>query len=214
MKSLSIAFVSIGLAAAAVNPANGHLPGDPPVKESHVSYIVEPGKSEFAWTARKVSGQHSGTISISAGNVTFNKGMLLGGMFELDMNTIANTDIDSEGMKKKLEGHLKSEDFFNVGEFPKADLKVKLWAPIKDAKEGAANYYVKGDLTIKGITHEISFAARVDLSEKQLTASADFDIDRTLYDVRYNSGKFFPEIGDRMIEDLFNVKIKLVASAK
>ncbi len=181
---------------------------------TQINYEVDVEKSTFGWHAKKVTGEHFGTVKILKGAIYRNKGFFNGGEFEIDMTTIADTDITSAEYRAKLDGHLKSESFFDVAKFPKATFKIKTWAPIKDAKPGEVNYYVKGDLTIKGITKEITFPALVNLNEKTVTASADFNIDRTDFGIKYNSIKFDPGIGDKMVNDEFNVKINLVAIAK
>lgn len=176
---------------------------------SQIIYDLDVEKSTFAWTGKKVTGEHSGNVKISNGKVFLNKGKLIGGEFEVDMNTITD-----ESSNDRLVNHLKSEDFFDVANHPKSTFKVKVWAPIEDSQPGAPNYYVKGDLTIRGTTKEISFPATVNMNDKSITALADFTIDRTDYGVKYRSGKFFPDIGDKMIYDEFNIKINLVANAK
>jgi polyisoprenoid-binding protein YceI len=181
---------------------------------TQITYDVDVEKSSFGWHAKKVTGEHFGTVKISKGGIYRNKGLLNGGEFEMDMNSIADTDITNQEYRTKLEGHLKSESFFDVAKFPKASFKIKLWSPVKDAKPGAVNYNVKGELTIKGITKEINFPAIVIISENNITAAADFNIDRTDFGLKYQSIKFDPGIGDKMIYDEFNVKINLVANYK
>jgi polyisoprenoid-binding protein YceI len=181
---------------------------------TQITYDVDIEKSSAGWHAKKVTGEHFGTIKISKGGIFRNKGLLNGGEFEMDMTSITDTDLTDPGYKAKLENHLKSEDFFDAAKFPKAAFKIKVWAPIKDAKPGAVNYYVKGGLTIKGITKEISFPALVNINENTITAVADFNIDRTDFGLKYRSGKFDPGIGDKMINDEFNLKINLVANYK
>ncbi|HKR06742.1 MAG TPA: YceI family protein [Bacteroidia bacterium] len=181
---------------------------------TQITYDVDVEKSSVGWHAKKVTGEHFGTIKITKGGIFRNKGLLTGGEFEMDMTSIADTDLTDPGYKTKLENHLKSEDFFDAAKFPKAVFKVKIWAPIKDAKPGAVNYYVKGDLTIKGTTKEISFPALVNIVANTITANADFNIDRTDFGLKYKSVKFDPGIGDKMINDEFNLKINLVAIYK
>jgi polyisoprenoid-binding protein YceI len=181
---------------------------------SQTTYEIDPAKSSFNWTGKKVTGEHSGTITISSGKISSNKGLLNGGAFEIDMNSITDTDMDNPEYAAKLVKHLKSEDFFDVAKFPTASFKIKVWAPIKDAAKGAVNYYVKGDLTIKGVTKEITFPAIVNADENTVTAAADFNINRTDFDVKYGSSKFFPDIGNKMVYDEFNVKINFTANKK
>jgi polyisoprenoid-binding protein YceI len=181
---------------------------------TQITYDVDVQQSSFIWTAKKVTGEHTGTIKIAEGKIYSDKGMFTGGEFSIDMNSLKDTDLTDEGYNAKLTGHLKSEDFFDVAKFPKTIFKLKTCAPIKDAKPNVVNYYIKGDLTIKGITKEIAFPALVTLKDKGIVASADFNIDRTDFDLKYRSGKFDPGIGDKMIYDEFNVKVNIVAEAK
>jgi polyisoprenoid-binding protein YceI len=181
---------------------------------TQITYVVDVANSTFGWHAKKVTGQHFGTVKIASGSIFRNKGMLNGGEFVMDMTSIADTDITNPDYREKLEGHLKSPEFFDVAKYPKAFFKIKVWAPIKDAQPDAVNYYVKGDLTIKGITKEISFPAKVNVGENTITAYADFNIDRTDFGLKYNSIKFDPGIGDKMVNDEFNVKINVIANYK
>ena len=189
-------------------------PGSQKPIGTQITYEVDAANSTFGWHARKVTGEHFGIVKIAKGSIFRNKGVLNGGEFEMDMTSIADTDITSAEYRAKLDGHLKSEAFFDVAKFPKATFKIKIWAPIAEAKPDGANYYVKGDLTIKGITKEISFPAKVNVGENTITASADFNIDRTDFGLKYNSAKFDPGIGDKMVYDEFNVQINLIANYK
>jgi polyisoprenoid-binding protein YceI len=186
--------------------------------ESHVgtqiNYNVDKEKSTFGWHGKKVTGEHWGTCKVLGGFISRNNGVFNGGEFQIDMTSIADTDLTNPEYRSKLEGHLKSKDFFDVADFPMASFKVKTLALIKDAKPGTANYYVKGDLTIKGISKEITFPAFVNLDDKTVTASAEIKIDRTDFGLKYNSAKFDPGIGDKMIYDEFDIKVNLIATIK
>jgi len=115
----------------------------------------------------------------------------------------ANIDTGSvdTGIEKR-DAHLKSDDFFSVEKFNSATLVVKNAALLS-----AGVYTVTADMTIKGITKEVVFNALVNQSGG--TATADIKLDRTDFDIRYGSGKFFPNIGDKMIHDEFNLKVNL-----
>jgi len=222
-KSALITLVVAGIGLTAFKNSNMHGASDMKYEKkvenaigTQINYDVNVEKSSFGWHAKKVTGEHFGTAKILKGAIYRNKGMFNGGEFEIDMTSIADTDITKAEFRAKLDGHLKSESFFDVAKFPTASFKIKMWAPIKDAKPGEVNYYVKGDITIKGITKEITFPALVNLdtNSKTVTASAEFNIDRTDFGIKYNSAKFDPGIGDKMVYDEFNVKINLVATAK
>lgn len=157
-------------------------------------------ESTIAWTGKKVTGQHTGTINIKSGSLVFDHGALVGGDITIDMNTIACTDL-GKGGAQKLEGHLKSDDFFGVPNHPTAKLAITDVKPGK--KKGS--YNVTADITIKGTTNQITFIADVSNG----SASANLVIDRTDYDIRYGSGSFFDDLGDKTIYDDFELAIQL-----
>ena len=163
------------------------------------SKSIDVSKSSINWTGKKVTGSHTGTINISEGELEFNNGRLSGGSFTIDMATIVTTDLSGD-MKGKLEGHLKSDDFFGVETYPTAQLKITNVGP------GEGGYSVTADLTIKGKTAPVTFLAKMEGGK----ATAEITVDRTNYDVRYGSGKFFDNLGDRMIYDNFDLVVQLV----
>jgi len=167
---------------------------------------VDTKASKVYWNAKKVTGEHSGVLSVADGTVYVQGEKVTGANINLDMNTIDCTDLEGE-WKDKLIGHLRSDDFFSVEKHPKATFAIK-----SVEKEGA-QYKLVGDLTIKGIKHEISFPADVKVVGDKLTANGTATIDRTKYDIRYGSGKFFEGLGDKMIYDTFDIRFELVASS-
>ena len=139
------------------------------------------------------------SISLKEGVLIFKKGKLAGGKFIMDMTTINTTDLDG-GMKNKLDGHLKSDDFFGTENFPTAGLVFKTIAT-KDKN----NYTVTADLTIKGITNQITF----DINVNGSSATTKLVINRAKYDIKYGSGSFFDNLGDKTIYDDFDLDVKL-----
>lgn len=202
MKKLTIILAFVASTAAVV--AGG------PKKPQSEAFKVDGKASTFKWNAKKVTGEHSGTVNVAGGNVEVEKGLVIGGAVEIDMTSINVTDLQGE-YKGKLEGHLKSEDFFSVANHNKATLTIKKVEPIKGGKT-AENFTVIADLTIKGITKEVRFPAILVVKGNTLTASADFMINRTLWDIRYGSKSFIEGIGDKAIDDEFNVKVRIVAA--
>lgn len=169
-------------------------------------FKVNTSLSTLKWIGTKPTGNHTGTISIKEGTVSADKTTLTGGSFVLDMTTINNTDLQGKG-KESLEGHLKSADFFDVTKFPAANFEVTNVAAIdasqKPLLEGAT-HTITGNLTMKGITKSISFPAIVSLTKKEISAKADFNIDRTEWDINYGAdGKVAKEI---------NLKLNLQAN--
>lgn len=156
-------------------------------------------KSKITWQGHKVTGQHEGMINLQSGFLTFNGETLTGGEFVIDMNTIICTDLEGD-YKGKLEGHLKSDDFFGVTEHPTAKLVLK-----KVKAQGNNIYKVAGNLTIKGKTNPISF----DLTINGNKATTALKVDRAKYDVKYGSTSFFEGLKDKAIYDEFDLNVSL-----
>ncbi|MFP4093507.1 MAG: YceI family protein [Cyclobacteriaceae bacterium] len=170
------------------------------------SYNVDNDKSKLVWTGRKIGGEHSGTIKIKVGNLEMEGNKLSGGSFIIDMSSIVNEDLSGE-YKAKLEGHLKSDDFFGVANHPTAQLLI---TQVKGGKDG--KYDITGNLTIKGITHAVNFPATVNASGNQVKAEAKIVVDRSKFDVRYGSNSFFDNLGDKAIYDDFDLEVSLIAN--
>lgn len=168
-------------------------------------YSIDVSTTNIVWTGAKVGGEHTGTISVKEGGFTFEDDQLTGGTFVIDMNTITNTDLEGE-YSDKLVGHLKSDDFFGVATYPTSKVVIKSVVP-----QGPGKYKVVADLTIKAITKEIKFPATVEISNGTVTAQADITVDRSEFDVRYGSGSFFDDLGDKVIYDDFNLAVTAVA---
>ena len=166
---------------------------------------VDLDNSQISWIGRKVTGEHSGSLHLSNGWVVMDKNVLIGGKFIFDMTSISNTDIESLEWKLKLEDHLKSEDFFNVDSFPYAILEIKKHQPLSD-DQSASNNQILADLTIRGIKQELSFPISLKQSDAAFLAEGTMDIDRTLYNIQYKSGKFIEGLGDKLIYDDFTVQ--------
>jgi len=172
-------------------------------------YKVDTKLSSLEWFAEKVSGKHNGTINFSSGEIKNDHGNL-SGTFEIDMTTIENKDQSGE-WKTKLEGHLKSADFFDAAKYPKATFAMTSATAFKDAKEGGFTHTVKGNLTIKDKTNEITFDAVIKTEANKIACMGTAIVDRAKFDVKYGSKSFFPEIGDNMINDEFKLRFNVVA---
>ena len=184
-------------------------PGKTQVKKAS-SLAVDPAKSILTWNAKKVGGEHSGNVKIAKGVLNVDSDKLVGGNFVMDMTSITDTDITNETFNKKLTDHLKSEDFFSVEKHPTSTFKITKVEPISGAKAGEANYTITGDLSIKGISHPVTFPATVKLSGNSAEATAKFDIDRTKWDIKYRAA-IIGTAADKIIEDNFTIDLKVVA---
>ena len=181
------------------------------VAKAATPYKIETSQSNLEWNGKKVTGEHTGNINISKGEILVNGNKIVGGNVLIDMTSISNKDLTDKGYNDKLVGHLKSEDFFGSEKHPNGAFKITSVTPIKGAKAGTANYTVNGDLTIKGITKPISFPATVNVKDGVASATGTATLDRTQWDIKYNSKSFFPNIADKAIYDDFTVKFNLVA---
>ena len=170
-------------------------------------FPIDKSASTLEWEAKKVTGQHTGTISFSEGSLNVEKKKIAGGKFTVDMTTIVNND--GSGLNERLVGHLKSEDFFSVEKFPQSTLVVT-----KVENTAGNTYHFTADLTIKGITNPIEFDAEVSEASGVLTATGVMKVNRVKYDIKFRSASFFSDLGDKMIYDDFTLKFKLITSIK
>lgn len=200
--------LSIALAVAYLIPVSTNAQAKTDIQ----TFKINTEKSKIEWVGKKVTGQHNGEIKIAKGEITASNGSVNGGNVAIDMNTITCLDMQGE-WAEKLVGHLKSDDFFSVEKHATSTFTIKSVSPIKGAKAGANNATIKGDLTIKGITHEIEFPAIVEIRGVNLVANGEAKIDRTKYDIKYGSANFFEGLGDKAIDNEFSVKFKLAATA-
>lgn len=184
--SITLAVV-FGFSATASTPIDGEK------KE------VKASESTVTWKGYKVTGSHEGTIDLKSGYLEMNGKKLTGGEFVVDMTSISNSDLEGDS-KGKLEGHLKSDDFFGVATHPTAKL---VFTSVKPLNKNS--YTVVGDLTIKETTKPITFVVSV----YENKATATMKVDRAEYDVRYGSGSFFDNLGDKTIYDEFDLVVDL-----
>lgn len=161
---------------------------------------IDVSKSKINWVGKKVTGQHEGIIKLKDGYIIFKNAKVAGGNFTADMKSLSNTD-QSGKSKIKLEGHLKSDEFFGVEDYNTSNLVFK---SIGD--KGNNVYSITADLTIKGVTNPVKF----DFIVKGNTATAALKVDRTKYAIRYGSGTYFDDLGDKTIYDEFELNVDLV----
>jgi len=174
-------------------------------------FKVQASESKVFWTGKKLSGEHVGVISLKNGEIVLDGDTFVSAKINIDMSSIICTDIEDVNYNQKLVGHLKSDDFFSVDKFPESNFKATQFDAISGAKSCEANYTVKGMLSIKGISHEISFPAKLEVKNNQLLVYATLSVDRTKWDIKYGSGSFFDGLGDKMIKDKFDLKFQLVS---
>ncbi len=168
-------------------------------------------ESTLQWTGRPlVGGGHEGTINFISGSIiTSAAGDITQGEFVLDMNSISSTDMKSDDGGKDLEEHLKSEDFFSVTKYPQANFSTLKIIP--ESKNGDVQQVkVTGLLTLKRITNMITFPATITRKGENANIKAEITIDRTKWDIIYNSKTIFSNLKDGFISD----EIKIVVDLK
>jgi polyisoprenoid-binding protein YceI len=170
------------------------------------TYTFDASKSTLNWRAEKITGAHEGTIGLKSGSLKINDNKIISGSFVINMSTIVNTDLTDAEYNKKLTGHLNSPDFFDVAKFPEATFTITKPVDISKAVTD-----VHGNLTIKGISKPLTFKAVVKKDGISYVFNANsIVVDRTVYNIKYGSGTFFSDLGDKVIYDQFTLKLKLV----
>ena len=164
---------------------------------------VNTTKSSVEWLGKKIGRNHEGNIQLKSGYFELQDDKIVAGNFVVDMTTITNTDLENENYNQKLVGHLKSDDFFGVEKYPSATFEITQSSKFSNGKAT-----LSGNITIKGKMESISF----EVERVGNVYSAKMDIDRSKFDVRYDSSSFFDNLGDKAINDIFTLNIKLVVN--
>jgi polyisoprenoid-binding protein YceI len=160
-------------------------------------YIVNVEESTIEWKGFKPTGTHNGTIKIENGVFSTNDGKMHAGTFLINMSSIEDAE-----RNERLEGHLKSADFFDVEKFPNAAFEVT----------GIEGNMLSGNLAIKGMKNNISFPVTITEENDVMSLTSEaFTIDRSKWNVQYGSKKFFDNLGDKFINDDIELKISLKA---
>ncbi len=173
-------------------------------------YKVDTAVSSMEWFAEKMTGKHNGTIKFASGEISNNHGNYTG-TFEIDMSSIEDKDLESPEYKAKLENHLKSADFFDATKYPIAKFVMTSVTPLAVSKDGNT-HAIKGLLTIKDKTNEITFSSSVKIEGNKIFSTGSAIVDRAKFDIKYGSKTFFADIGDKMIYDEFTLKFNVVAA--
>jgi polyisoprenoid-binding protein YceI len=179
---------------------------------------IEPGEplkvdtsvSNVGWFAEKQTGKHDGEFAITDGIVTVKDGEVSGGNFTINISGLEVNDLQGED-KAKLEGHLKSPDFFEVQKFPAAKFEITRIKPVDASspeKVEGATHIISGNLTLKDSTKNVTFPAKIELTNNAVAAQASFTIDRTDWGLNYK-GPNNPQ--DWFIKKQVGLKLNLVA---
>lgn len=166
---------------------------------------IDTNKSTIEWTGKKLTGEHYGNITIRKGHLLIKGNTLVGGAFDIDMNTITCVDITDAKSNARLVDHLKSDDFFAVRKYPIARFEIT-----QADFRGDNNYIITGNLTIKDKTNGITFPATFDMGDSGVAAaSGNIVFDRSKYNVKFGSQSFFENLGDKMVYDDVDLKASI-----
>jgi len=170
-----------------------------------INFKLATAQSTIEWTGRKVTGSHNGTIAIKEGTLVFNDGKLSGGKVIIDTTAITILDVTDPDTNAQFAGHLASDDFFNSAQYPEALFQITA------VQAGNNTHRIDGNLTIKGITHAVSFDAAINITDEVVVLSGKITIDRTKYGMKFRSGNFFLNLGDTLIYNDFDLTVHITA---
>lgn len=169
-------------------------------------------ESRVTWFGRSLTTTHRGTSGLKSGHMDFNDGRLAGGEVVLDMNDLANENLDDVSLRSVLIAHLMSEDFFEARTYPEAKFEIDRVEPLVQAGEpSSSNVRLYGRMTIKGVAREMSVDAVVAPREDgRMALVAELSLDRTDFGVLYGSGKFYQHLGMHLVHDRIDLEVRLV----
>lgn len=199
--------------------------------------VVDADASTVNWIGSKPTGKHNGIIPISSGSIAIENNSIVGGIIEMDITRIENLDLaEKPEMQAKLVNHLKSADFFDAENHPTAkfaitsvdqfsngdSIKVKEEfeseykpASAKEHRVESPTHKITGNLTMRGKTLSVSFPAKVILEDGKVSAKAKFNLDRTLWDLKYgDEADVVDKAKDKFIYNTVNVGFNIVAVAE
>jgi polyisoprenoid-binding protein YceI len=182
-------------------------------KSGGLSFAVDTAQSKVRFTGHGVGKNHPGTFKLSSGHVHVANNQITGGDFEINIKSM-DMEQREEMFQKKLKPHLLSGDFFDVDKFGTAKFEITKVEPYSaDQKDSSivdgANFRVSGNLTLKGVTRNITFPARIDLDDNTLKGEANFDIDRREWQINYGNDR---TLGDKFISETVNIELDLQAT--
>ena len=188
------------LASCNLNTSQSDSSKETNLQVSDATYTINPDQSIIVWTGREVTtSKHFGNIYFASGQFEVKSGLISSGEFVVDMTTIDNQDLP-EDRRGRLEAHLKSDDFFSVESHPTALLSILSSESLADGK-----WLVSGELTIKTFTHPVEF----EMLNSNDGWKANLVFDRSKYEVKFRSGTFFENLGDKLIYDDIELAINL-----
>jgi polyisoprenoid-binding protein YceI len=183
-------------------------------EKSATEYTVDTKASVLRWKGSKNAGSHNGTIQLKSGMISTEKDVIVAGSFTVDMKTIVDLDLTDPKENKKLVDDLSSENFFYVKKFSTSSFRITEATPLNEPDASGYNYSIKGNLTIKDVTRNITIPANVIINKNELSAKSHFSISRKEFKLQYAKGKLFRGIGDSIIHDTIEFNLDLKATTQ
>ena len=169
-------------------------------------------ESSVRWVGRNLLNRHEGLIGLKSGWLSMEGGKLAGGEFVIDMRAITSIDLAGTALHDVLVRHLMDHDFFDVEKFPEAKVEITGASELPGAAPGAPGLTVFSILTLKGISRPVEFPACTGVTaDGKLAAQATLAFDRTQWNVRYGSGKWFRHLGGHLVNDLIELQLRVVS---
>lgn len=177
-------------------------------------YTADLSQSKIEWVGTKPVGKHHGTFTLNEGMIVVSESAIKGGSFVVDIKSMQPDDQDDQG-NAKLQGHLLSDDFLDADNYPTGTFEI---TNVTEGVENSDNLVMKdathtitGNLTLKGVTKSITFPAKVMMDGDKVIADANFNIDRTNWNINYGNDQ---SLGDKFIRPEVNLQVHLVADSK
>ena len=202
---LAVAVIGVAPAASAPKAAKTTTAAPAP------AFKLQPKLSTLGWEGKAVTHGHNGTMQFSDGELLVKGNDIVGGTVTVDMKTMMATDIKDAESRGKFLGHMSGDDFFGVATYPTSVFKIVSVTPIKGAAKDADNVTIAGDMTNKGVTQRISFPAKAGVKGDLASATGKVTLDRTKFGLKYGSKSFFDTIGDKAINDTFDLTFNVIA---
>jgi len=186
----------------------------PALPAENTRFTLDCDQSIIHWFGRNRNTTHHGTVSLNSGEFGIRKGKIRG-IFEIDMASIKNIDLNGDPLQPSLVSHLLSEDFFFAKKFPVATFTIESAEQIEEIPSSLPNFRVRGIFELRGLAETIDFLASVSqVQDAEVRVESHFDIDRTRWGVLYGSSRFFDHLGYHLVYNLITLQLRLVARVR
>lgn len=175
-------------------------------------YMVDTAASYIRFTGYGVGKNHPGRFHMTAGNMTASNNQVTGGDFTININSL-DLEQKDEMFQSKLRPHLMSPDFFDAAKYGTAKFAITKVEPYTASTTDTsvvkgANFNVSGNLTLKETTRNVTFPAKIEADGNTLKATANFNIDRTQWNMNYGNDK---GLGNKAISPSVNIEFDITA---